>query len=115
MLRAAFGYFIGIFYGYAPESYPVGHLRIHHKYDNGFDDVISTLRLDRTRPAEWLISLRQFALYWTGISIVTHFWKRGKYKLVWRMLRGMLLFYGIMAVLWYTTCPLAWPSCCSRI
>ena len=93
-LNRFFGSFLGIFYGHVPESYPIGHLRIHHKYDNGFDDVTSTLALDRTQPAAWLVYLRQFALYWTGISIVYHFYRRGKLEQARKMIGGMVLFYG---------------------
>ena len=49
-LNSFFGSFLGLFYGHVPRSYPLGHLRIHHRYDKGFDDVITTLHLDRRRP-----------------------------------------------------------------
>jgi hypothetical protein len=98
-LNNAFGWFIGPFYGHVPETYPLGHQRIHHKYDNGPGDVTFTYDLDRRDPAQWLKYLRRFSLYWTGVSIVGYFAANGQWKPVRRMAAGMLAYYGLIAVI----------------
>lgn len=97
IFNKAFGWFLGPFYGHVPEAYPLGHLRIHHKHDNGPEDVTSTLEIDRSQPSQWLVYLRQFTLYWTGISIVSYFARRRQWPQVRKMSAGMFFYYGAMA------------------
>jgi hypothetical protein len=93
-LNHAFGWLLGPLYGHVPESYPLGHLRIHHKHDNGPEDVTSTLALDRSRPSQWFVYLRRFALYWSGISIVAWFARRGRRREARRMALAMACYFG---------------------
>lgn len=95
-LNRTFGWILGPLYGHVPEAYPLGHLRIHHKHDNGPEDVTCTLPLDRSDPSQWLVYLRQFALYWTGISIVGYFAKRHRWAEARRMALGMAAYYGVI-------------------
>ena len=98
-LNNAFGWFIGPFYGHVPETYPLGHQRIHHKYDNGPGDVTFTYDLDRSDPAQWLKYLRRFAMYWTGVSIVGYFIQNKQWKPARRMATGMLVYYSLIAII----------------
>jgi hypothetical protein len=98
-LNSFFGSFLALFYGHVPQSYPQGHLRIHHKYDNSLDDIITTLHLDRRRPSEFLVYLPQFALYWMGLSVVAYFVRRRLWPQAAKMLLGMIAFYGLGALL----------------
>ena len=98
-LNNAFGWFIGPFYGHVPETYPLGHQRIHHKYDNGPGDVTFTYDLDRSDPAQWLKYLRRFSLYWTGFSIVGYFIENKQWKPARRMATGMLVYYSLIAII----------------
>ncbi len=98
-LNNAFGWFIGPFYGHVPETYPLGHQRIHHKYDNGPGDVTFTYDLDRSDPAQWLKYLRRFSLYWTGFSIVGYFIQNKQWVPARRMATGMLVYYGLIAII----------------
>ena len=98
LLNNAFGWFLGPFYGHVPETYPLGHQRIHHKYDNGPGDVTCTLDLDRSDPLQWFVYLRRFALYWSGISILGYFIKMKQWKPARRMALAMLTYYGIIAL-----------------
>lgn len=100
-LNNVFGWFLGPFYGHVPEAYPMGHQRIHHKFDNQPGDVTCTLHLDRTKASSWFVYLRQFALYWSGISIVIYFVKRRQWNPAARMAGGMLCYYGIIAGIMY--------------
>ena len=98
-LNNACGWFIGPFYGHVPETYPLGHQRIHHKYDNGPGDVTFTYDLDRSNPAQWLKYLRRFSLYWTGASIVGYFIQNRQWAPARRMATGMLVYYGLIALI----------------
>ena len=73
----AFSYWLGLFYGHIPESYPIGHTKIHHKYSNGDGDVTSTMYYDRSLRTNWLKYLSSFMLYWTGVSVFMHFYQKG--------------------------------------
>lgn len=95
-LNNAFGWFLGPFYGHLPETYPLGHQRIHHKYDNGPGDVTCTLDLDRSDPLQWFVYLRRFALYWTGISVLSYFVGRKQWKPAGRMALAMICYYGLI-------------------
>ncbi len=87
-----FGWILGPLYGHIPEAYPMGHLRIHHRHDNGPEDVATTIHLDRTQPAHWLIYLRQFAGFWTGFSIVRYHLQHKNWKNARRMMSGMMAY-----------------------
>jgi hypothetical protein len=95
-LNNAFGWFLGPFYGHVPETYPLGHQRIHHKYDNGPGDVTCTLDLDRTDPIQWFIYQRRFALYWTGFSILAYFVMKKQWKPAGRMALAMVCYYSLI-------------------
>lgn len=102
-LNNAFGWFIGPFYGHVPETYPLGHNRIHHKYDNGPGDVTFTYDLDRRKPADWLKYLRRFSLYWTGFSVVQYFIQNKRWEPARRMATGMLVYYGLIAAITFVS------------
>ncbi|MGB0918009.1 MAG: fatty acid desaturase [Flavobacteriales bacterium] len=92
------GHVLSLLYGHVPQGYPMGHMRIHHKHDNAADDVTSTIFYDRSHAARFLIYLFEFALFWTGISVANYHYKKGKMKEFRKMVGGMLVFYGFMAV-----------------
>ena len=94
-----FGWILGPLYGHIPEAYPMGHLRIHHKHDNGPEDITTTMHLDRTKPSHWLIYLRQFAGFWTGFSIVRYHLKKQNFKHARRMMKGMITYGIILCIL----------------
>ncbi len=79
-----------------PGNYPVGHVRVHHKFDNGPEDLTSTMGLDRGSFSGWLKYRQQFLLFWSGASVVTYFLHRKRRDAAWIQGRGMLLFYGLI-------------------
>lgn len=95
-----FEWFLGIFYGNIPELDRCGHVGIHHSENGGFDDTISTLKYDRS-------SLRDFSrylllnAYWQNSSIgpLVFFFKTKRRKLFKNMLRGAIVYYGLIAAL----------------
>jgi len=95
-------WFLGPFYGQVPNSYCVGHNKIHHKFDNGLDDVHTNIDLDRTKSWSFIMYAPRFGGYWTGITPFFHFLVYGEYELAWRILKGMLLYYGVWVAAYYT-------------
>ena len=85
-----------VLYGHVPGQYPIGHVRVHHKFDNGPEDLTSTMALDRGSFSGWLRYRQQFLLFWSGASIVHFFLRRGQRDPAWVQMRGMLIFYGVM-------------------
>jgi len=98
MLNNFHGHVLSLLYGHVPQGYPMGHMRIHHKHDNAAEDVTSTIYYDRSQAARFLIYLFEFALFWTGISVARYHYRKGRKKEFWKMLAGMGVFYGFMAV-----------------
>ena len=92
-------YGLGTLYGHVPESFAVGHVRNHHKYDNGPEDLLTTMALDRSRFSSWLRYRTQFLLYWSGASVAWFFQQRGQQGLARRQLRGMAWFYGLALIM----------------
>ena len=87
---------LGVFYGHVPGNYPIGHVRIHHKFDNGPEDLTSTMALDRGSFSGWLRYRQQFILFWSGVSVVRYFLQRKRADAAWIQARGMLIFYGLI-------------------
>ena len=94
-------WFIGPFYGQVPYSYYAAHNKIHHRYDNGLDDVHTNLDLDRSRPLSLVIYTPRFFLYWSGISPLIFFMAKRESRLVKEMGAGMLYYYSLTAVMAY--------------
>lgn len=92
-------FFVGLFYGSIPLSYEVAHNKIHHRWHNDVDDVHTNLDMDRTKFQNYILWLPRFFLYWTGVSPVLLFLKRGEYRLAAKMLFGMCFFYGYVALI----------------
>ena len=72
-------FWIGLFYGAVPYSYPMAHNKIHHAYDNDLDDVHTNLDLDRSKFSSFILYLPRFALYWSGISPCIKFAQKGQW------------------------------------
>eukprot|EP01095_Lingulamoeba_sp_RSL-Kostka_P011735 TRINITY_DN454_c2_g1_i1.p1 TRINITY_DN454_c2_g1~~TRINITY_DN454_c2_g1_i1.p1 ORF type:complete len:443 (-),score=122.29 TRINITY_DN454_c2_g1_i1:149-1477(-) len=92
-------WYCGSLFGQVPNSYRVAHNKIHHRYDNGLNDVHTNLDLDRTKFWSFLLYLPRFALYWTGVSPLVCFYKRKEIRLRNKIAYGMCLYYGIFVIL----------------
>jgi len=98
-LNRSMEWFVAFFYGHVPESYRIGHNRIHHAHGNNQQDVTSTLDFDRSSTWNYVLYLGQFVLYWSGVSVVHHFVGKGDYKSAFQMVRGMCVYYAVGCVL----------------
>ncbi|KAG2388921.1 hypothetical protein C9374_000360 [Naegleria lovaniensis] len=95
-------WFLGPFYGQVPNSYCIGHNKIHHKFDNGLDDVHTNIDLDRTKSWSFIMYAPRFGSYWVGTSCFFHFLIHGEYKFAWGILKGMIVYYGLWMLSYYT-------------
>lgn len=91
----------GPFYGQTPYSYEAAHSKIHHRYDNGLDDAHTNLDLDRSEPSSLLIYFPRFYLYWSGISCIHFFARKGMWSLARRMAAGFVYHHAVMAYFLY--------------
>lgn len=92
---------VGPFFGQVPNSYGVAHNKIHHRYDNGLDDVHTNLDLDRTKFSSYVIFVPRFLMYWAGFSPLVYFINNEEYVLARKMAKGMLYHTLLFAVVAY--------------
>eukprot|EP00928_Gymnodinium_smaydae_P013501 TRINITY_DN14920_c0_g1_i4.p1 TRINITY_DN14920_c0_g1~~TRINITY_DN14920_c0_g1_i4.p1 ORF type:complete len:639 (-),score=123.46 TRINITY_DN14920_c0_g1_i4:454-2370(-) len=101
VLNCVTEWWIAPFYGVVPWNYYIAHMKIHHRWHNDVDDVHTNLDLDRTNPLSFFLYVPRFTLYWTGVSPLALFYKRGEWKLIAKLLYGMVAYYGVMAFLFW--------------
>lgn len=95
-------WYLALFYGQVPNSYAVGHNKIHHRYNNELHDVHTCYDLDRSEPWSFLLYLPRFGAYWCGFSVFWHFMAKKEFRFAGRMLAGMVYYYAIVfAAMWY--------------
>ena len=80
---------VGPFFGQVPNSYGIAHNKIHHRFDNGLDDVHTNLDLDRTKFKSFVIYVPRFMLYWAGVSPLVHFIVRKEWVFARKMFLGI--------------------------
>lgn len=95
------GLWTGLFYGTIPFHYSVAHNKIHHRWHNDCDDVHTNIDLDRTVFSSYVLYWPRFFYYWTGVSPMVLFLKRGEYGLAKTLAQGMIYYYGTGALLAY--------------
>ena len=98
-LDAYITYVMGFVYGHVPEQYSLGHVRIHHRYDNGPRDITSTARIARSAPSSLVDQLVRQLGSQSGVTVLLHHWQCGRRPDALRMARGMLTFYGLLLAL----------------
>ena len=98
------GALIGPFYGSLPNSYGAAHNKIHHRWHNDTGDVHTNMDVDRTAGiSSFVLWFPRFLLYWVGLSPCFLFWKRRERGLLKMMLGGMAYYYGLSALVCYTS------------
>jgi fatty acid desaturase len=94
-------WFVGLFFGAVPYSYPMAHNKIHHAYDNDLDDVHTNLDLDRSTGFKaFVYYMPRFALYWAGITPAIKFYQKRQWAFLQKMCLGMAVLYGLWALSW---------------
>jgi len=106
MLKNAFNWWIGLFYGVLPSSFAYGHSINHHRYNNGPKDVISTADMPRDNLKAFISFIPRFALYSLNVSTVIQFNQDGHPDVAVKMLFGSLYFIAWVVFWAFLTSPM---------
>jgi fatty acid desaturase len=87
-------FFLGYFYGNAPELGRTAHVCLHHRENSGPDDTRHNMGYDRTSRIDFLWYLSDNIWTVLGIAPYGYFKARGDEKNRRRMLRGMARYYA---------------------
>ena len=95
---------IGPFFGQTPETYFTHHIGMHHVEDNMPEDESSTMKFQRD-------SIKDFGIYvgtflFAGIyHLCAYFFRKQKKRLLYRSVRGELLFMAMCVALCFVNAP----------
>jgi len=92
-------FFLGYFYGNAPELGRTAHVCLHHRENSGPDDTRNNIAYDRTRLLDFLWYLSDNIWTVLGIAPYTYFKAHGDQKNKRRMLWGMARYYTYFAAI----------------
>lgn len=96
---------IGPFFGQTPETYYTHHIGMHHPENNMPEDESSTMGFQRDSFRDYLVYLGTFLF--AGIyHLCSYFVRKQKKRLLYRSVRGELLFIAMCAGL----CFINWPA-----
>ena len=87
---------LGLFFGQIPEGFFAHHITMHHTENNLKDDLSSTLVYRRDSIKDWLIYFVRF-IFLGRLTLVNYLISKKKFKVLNRLLLGILFFYGVMA------------------
>ncbi len=90
-------FFLGYFYGNAPELGRTAHVCLHHRENSGPDDTRNSIGYDRTSRLDFLLYLSDNIWTVLGIAPYAYFKARGDEKNRRRMLWGMARYYAYFA------------------
>jgi fatty acid desaturase len=90
-------FFLGYFYGNAPELGRTAHVCLHHRENSGPDDTRNNIGYDRTSRLDFLLYLSDNIWTVLGIAPYAYFKARGDEKNQRRMLWGMARYYAYFA------------------
>jgi fatty acid desaturase len=90
-------FFLGYFYGNAPELGRTAHVCLHHRENSGPDDTRNNIGYDRTSRLDFLLYLSDNIWTVLGIAPYAYFRARGDEKNQRRMLWGMARYYAYFA------------------
>ena len=79
--RGVFNKWIGLFYGIVPENFAIGHSYIHHKYNNGPEDVTTTRDTNRDSAYNFWRYLWRMMLYCSNISVIYSLVRKKRFDL----------------------------------
>ena len=90
-------FFLGYFYGNAPELGRTAHVCLHHKENSGFDDTRNIIGYDRTSKLDFLWYLSENIWTVLGLAPYAYFKARGDEKNRKRMFWGIARYYAYFA------------------
>jgi fatty acid desaturase len=92
-------FFLGYFYGNAPELGRTAHVCLHHRENSGPEDTRTNMSYDRTSRLDFLWYLSDNIWTVLGIAPYAYFKARGDEKNRKRMLWGMARYYAYFAAI----------------
>jgi len=101
VMNNVYNWWIGLFYGVFPSTFAYGHSRNHHKYDNSYEDIITTADAARDSFYNYLCYIPRFFLYAINVTTVIQFYKEKNFLYVRRMVAGTaaMFLFGSLAML----------------
>jgi fatty acid desaturase len=94
-------FFLGYFYGNAPELGRTAHVCLHHRENSGPDDTRNNMGYDRTSRLDFLWYLSDNMWTVLGIAPYAYFKAKGDEKNRKRMLWGMARYYAYFAAVFF--------------
>ncbi len=91
---------VGPFFGQTPETYFSHHIGMHHPENNLPEDRSTTMPYQRDSVKGFLVYFGDF-LFLGIIRLSGYFMKKGRPKLLWKLLRGELIFIAVVGLLCY--------------
>lgn len=98
VLRHVFNWWISLFYGVMPGAFAIGHSLNHHRYNNGYFDVVSTGDKPRDSLVYFIAYLPRWLLYSLNISTLNQFYNEGKYDVAFKVLFGSAYWWTFFTV-----------------
>ncbi len=95
---------IGPFFGQTPETYYTHHVGMHHPENNMPEDESSTMKFQRDSFASFSVYLGTF-LFMGIYHLCSYFVRKNRKKLLYRSVRGELLFIAMCVALCFVNAP----------
>jgi fatty acid desaturase len=99
-----------LFFGFPPFAYRSHHVLMHHKMENGRDDLSSTAAYRRDSPLHFLHYWARFTFF-GYFHLITWLLRRGRSEVLWALVLGDLATHAVMLGLLYVNPPAALVVC----
>jgi len=103
VLRYAFNFWIGLFYGLAPSTYTYGHSRNHHAYNNEQGDVVSTGDRARDNFLNYLAYIPRWFAYHVNITTYMQFSAEANDEYAGKMVFGSAYYLTFVGMCGYVS------------
>lgn len=91
---------IGPFFAQIPEGFYAHHVAMHHLENNMHKDLSSTLKYRRDSFFHWFRYFVKF-VFLGRLTLLGYLWKRKRMKVFWPLVRGLIFFWGTVALVTY--------------
>ncbi|KAI8905424.1 fatty acid desaturase family protein [Gorgonomyces haynaldii] len=96
----------GPIYGCFVNFYPIYHNKDHHRFDNGPEDMSTTLDLDRSKTTSFFVYLARFSTIWTNCYPIYRFFKKQEQQYAVKLSYGLIYHIAFIAASWIFVGPL---------
>lgn len=91
---------VGPMFGQIPEGFYAHHVAMHHLENNMHNDLSSTLKYRRDSFWQWLNYFVKF-VFLGRTTLLVYLWQRKRKKVFWPLVRGLIFFWGLVALATY--------------